>query len=216
MRMVLNNTPGKPVRRLVQELARFPLATIYQASTGARILTGAIRPLWPEAKLSGIAFTVQVPECENLMIHHAIYQAEAGDVIMAAVEGDAEAANWGMIMTVAAIEREIAGYVTDGCVRDSQEIRKLGFPIFCRGIAIKSTRKEAIGFLNRPIGLGGALIWPGDIVFGDHDGVLLLSPNGLEAVLERAHELESREKALVDALRQGRSTLELYKWGSAE
>jgi 4-hydroxy-4-methyl-2-oxoglutarate aldolase len=121
-----------------------------------------------------------------------------------------EAGFWGGIMTVAAKQRGIAGLVTDGAVRDTEEIIKMDFPVFCQSISIKGTTKTCLGTINHPIFFEGVKIEPGDLIVGDSDGVVVVAREDVPEVLEMARKREEKEKRISAELRQGKSTLELY------
>jgi 4-hydroxy-4-methyl-2-oxoglutarate aldolase len=165
-------------------------------------------------RVAGPAFTVETPPGNNLWIHRAIAAAAPGDVLVVVTSGHYEAGYWGDIMTVAALEREIAGLVIDGCVRDSEAIARFQFPVFARGLSIRGTGKDsaAPGSLQQPITLGDVTVQPGDLVVGDADGVVVVPRLRVTEVLEKATEREKREAEIVERLRNGETTLEIYGW----
>jgi 4-hydroxy-4-methyl-2-oxoglutarate aldolase len=164
-------------------------------------------------RLAGPAFTVATPPGNNLWIHRAL-AAAAGEVLVVVTSKHYEAGYWGDIMTVAALARGIAGLVIDGCVRDSEAIARLQFPVFARGLSIRGTRKDAAagGFLQAPVTLGEVTIGPGDLVVGDADGVVVISRGRVPEVMEKAREREKHEAQVVERLRKGETTLDIYGW----
>ncbi|WP_067812720.1 RraA family protein [Actinomadura kijaniata] len=184
-------------------------ATLSEASGLPVALSPRIRPLWPGARLCGPAFTVQGAGGDNLALHHAVLEAPPGSVLVADV-GGARFGHWGEILTVAAQQREIAGLLIDGGVRDAAEIRALGFPVFSRNNAIFGTRKDFRGVLGRPVTVGGVIVHAGDLVVGDLDGVVALPASETRPILDRADARVAHERELMERLREGRSTLELY------
>ena len=135
--------------------------------------------------------------------------AESRDVLVVTVGGYVEAGSWGEVMTVAAQARGLAGLVIDGSVRDSRAIIDAKFPVFAKGLSIKGTTKESPGFVNHPICIGGVTVCPGDVVFGDGDGVVIVSQRELIEVLEKCRLRRLKEEKIKEELRRGRSTLEL-------
>jgi 4-hydroxy-4-methyl-2-oxoglutarate aldolase len=194
---------------LLEELARFDTATLYEAAGQKGMVDPAIRPLWRGARLCGPALTVRCPAGDNLALHQAVRIATPGDVLVASVEGYLLAGAWGEILTVAAQARGIGGLAIDGAVRDSEAIAQRAFPIFSRGVAIGACTKEKLGELNVPLSFGGVLVRPGDIVVGDADGLVVIPQERAEATLEGARQRRAREQKLMDQLQAGRSTLEL-------
>ena len=140
----------------------------------------------------------------------AIYAAEKGDVLVVSVGGFTEAGPWGEIMTLAARVRGIAGLVIDGSIRDSMAIRELGFPAFSKGLSIKGTTKDSLGYINHPIIIGGVTVHPGDAILGDADGVVVVARKDLTEVLEKSKLRKEKEEKIKKELQMGKSTLELY------
>ena len=120
---------------------------------------------------------------------------------------------WGEIMAVAARSVGIAGLVTDGSVRDLDQMFKLGFPVFCSGVCIKGSSKEGLGFIGYPVNLRGVVIKPGDIILGDDDGVVAVDLDEAPGILEASKKRESQEAAVFEEIRNGNSTLEIYGLG---
>jgi 4-hydroxy-4-methyl-2-oxoglutarate aldolase len=135
-------------------------------------------------------------------------------VLVVSTSGYTDVGYWGDIMTVAALSRQIAGLVIDGCVRDSDAIARLQFPVFARGLSILGTKKDADapGSLEAPIVLGSTTVHRGDLVVGDGDGVVVIDQRSVTEVIAKAREREKREAEIVKRLRKGETTLEIYGW----
>jgi len=196
------------------ELARgFGAATLHEAFERQGDLPAAIRAA-SVARLAGPALTVSTRPGNNLLIHRALLQARPGEVLVVALtEQTADGHDfgyWGDILTTAAIEKGIAGLVIDGCVRDIEAIRALGFPVFCRGTAIRGTAKAAEGEVGGTVRIGAIGIARGDLVVGDADGVVVLPAARVAATLERAAQRETKEGGIIEELKRGRTTMELY------
>jgi 4-hydroxy-4-methyl-2-oxoglutarate aldolase len=159
--------------------------------------------------VSGQAVTVECPPGDNLMLHVAVANAEPGVVIVATVGGYLLAGAWGEILTEAARARGVAGLVIDGAVRDIDAIEALRFPVFSRGLAIGSCTKERPGTLGASIQFGGATVRPGDLVFGNADGLVIVDQDRIEEVYAAAVTRRDRESEIITRLRQGRTTIEL-------
>ncbi len=201
---------SRPSQRLIEELSRFDTATVHEASEGRGALESSIKPVDPKSRLCGPAVTVAGRAGDNLILHKAIYVAERGDVLVVSVGGFTEAGPWGEIMTVAARVRGIAGLVIDGSIRDSIAIQELGFPAFSKGLSIKGTTKDCLGYINHPIVIGGVTVYSGDVILGDADGVVVVSQMDLAEVLEKCKLRKEKEEKIKKELQTGKSTLELY------
>jgi 4-hydroxy-4-methyl-2-oxoglutarate aldolase len=169
----------------------------------------AIRPAWRGARVCGPAVTVECPPGDNLMLHVAVAHARPGVVIVAAVGGYLQAGAWGEILTEAARARGLAGLVIDGAVRDIDAIEASGFPVFSRGLAIGSCTKERRGKLDVPIQFGGAPVRPGDLVFGNADGLVIVEHDRIDAVYQAAAGRRRKELEIITKLREGCTTMEL-------
>ena len=189
-------------------------ATLHEAAGKIGALPSGIKPIASGMRLEGPAFTVSSPAANNLWLHKAIAVASAGDVLVVEVGGHYEAGYWGEIMTVAAQARGVVGLVIDGCVRDAEQITALGFPICSRGLCIRGTGKSTTppGSLNEPIDIGDVTISPGDLIVGDGDGVVAIPSDRVEEVLEKSRRRLDKEAAVMERLRKGETTLDIYGW----
>lgn len=184
-------------------------ALLHEALGKRGAMNHDVRPAFPGAKILGRALTIKSAPGDNLMLHLALSIAQPGDVLVATVDGFLEAGIWGEIATVAAQVRGVRGLVTDGAVRDTEMIARMGFPIFSRGLCIKGTTKRQKGELNQPIVLAGAVVNPGDIIVGDADGVVVVPAGEVDAVVAKANEIRQREEGIMAQLKQGKLTLDL-------
>jgi 4-hydroxy-4-methyl-2-oxoglutarate aldolase len=145
------------------------------------------------------------------MLHKAIERAQPGDILVASVGGYYEAGYWGALMATSAVAKKLAGLAIDGCIRDSAEIIRMGFPIFCRGICIQGTTKTVLGLINHPTLLGGVLVHPGDLILGDDDGIVVVRREECRTVLENSIQRIEAEKKKEEKLKSGTSSVELNK-----
>jgi 4-hydroxy-4-methyl-2-oxoglutarate aldolase len=169
----------------------------------------AIRASWSGARVAGVAFTVQGAGGDNLALHRGIYAAPAGSVLVADVGGAAHG-HWGEVLAVAAQVRGIVGLVLDGGVRDHDEQRDLGFPVFSRNDSIVGTRKLFDGEHGTAVTIGGVRVRTGDFVVGDADGVVIIPAWLATEIAERADARVRTELDYLARLRAGASTLDLY------
>ena len=116
-------------------------------------------------------------------------------------------------MATSAMARKIGGLAIDGCVRDSEEMIRMGFPIFCRGFCIRGTGKTGLGLINHPTLFGGVMVNPGDLILGDEDGMVVVDRTECKTVLEKAIERVEMEKKKSVQLSAGVSSVEFNKLG---
>jgi 4-hydroxy-4-methyl-2-oxoglutarate aldolase len=197
---------------LLPSLARLDAATVHEADGRRGALPAAIKPIDPSFRVCGPAFTVDCPPGDNLWIHHALYAAAPGDVLVVDVRGHTEAGYWGEILSEAALARGLGGLVISGGVRDSQRLLEQGFPVFSTGLCIRGTVKDPTrdGRLAQPIRLGDVNVRSGDIVLGDADGVVVVPAERLDRVAEAAQSRADSEQEILTRLRAGESTLDIF------
>ena len=150
---------------VIAAAARLPSSTIHEAAGKTGALPSAIKPVAPSFRISGPAVTVHSPPGDNLWLHRALYVARPGDILVVYVGGKFEHGYWGEIMSTAARKQGLGGLVIDGCVRDSELLLTVGFPIFARGLCICGTGKDfgARGWINAPVLIGDVTVmvsWP--------------------------------------------------------
>jgi 4-hydroxy-4-methyl-2-oxoglutarate aldolase len=194
---------------IFSELRALGAATVYEAQGAKGALDSGIKPIDPASRLVGPALTVDTRPADNLMLHYALLKAKPGDVLVVDAKGFLEAGPWGDVLTAAALKAGVAGLVIHGAVRDAEAIVATGFPVFCRGLSIKGTGKVHPGKVNVPVCIGDVLIRPGDIVVGDRDGLVIVSPDEVESVLASARAREAKEAGFRSAIEKGASTAEL-------
>ena len=191
---VLTNAPAAVVSDALDRLGR-----------RHQVLDLAIRPLWPEARLAGVAVPVVIvadtsePELPYDGELTALDGLRPGDVPMFVVETGVRCASWGELFSCAAIGRGAAGLVVDGLVRDAAQIQALGFPTFARGLSPLDTFARAVVTgIDVDARVGGVDVRPGDHVVADIDGIVVIpqemATDVAEAVVTK-HRLEGNARA---------------------
>ena len=141
----------------------------------------------------GTAFTVHAPIGDNLFLHEALDLAEPGDVIVVDGGGYANRAFAGEIMMTFAQKKGIAGVVVDGCMRDSDGMRNLTMPVYSAGVTPQGPYKNGPGEINTAVSCGGQVVFPGDILVGDADGIVVIHKQDAEEVLAAAKKKKAGE-----------------------
>lgn len=193
----------RPPQELIEKFKPISVATVYEASGRKGFVNPKIKPIFKGMKLCGPAFTVQTVPGDNLMLHKALEKAQEGDIIVATVGDEYEYGYWGDLMATQAKVKKLGGLAIDGCVRDSEEIIEMGFPIFSRGLAIRGTVKASLGLINYPINFGGTVINPGDLILGDDDGIVIVRYEDCKEVLAKSKERVQKEEVKAKALMNG-------------
>src|SRR3954454_4439214 len=157
------------------------------ATEGRGVLANWIRALQEGARLVGPAFVVLACEDDNQAVRVAMGGAfPQGCVLVVGGQSTSRTATLGDLMALELKLAGVAGLVTDGLVRDSREIKALGFPVWCRGTTAAAPGKHNPGVVGGAVTIGGALVRDGDLVIADDDGVAVWPREGYEDLLERA------------------------------
>lgn len=139
-------------------------------------------------------------------------EAQPGEVLVVDVGQGQEFGYWGEIMATAGIASKIGGLVITGGVRDSDALIDLGLPTFSHGICIRGTIKDpkGDGAVGEPVRIGGVTIRKGDLVVGDADGVVVIPAEMADTIVEASKERDHKEVAILERIRAGESTLDVY------
>jgi 4-hydroxy-4-methyl-2-oxoglutarate aldolase len=199
----------RPDAALVKQLSAFSSATIHEAQGRLGALDSAIKPVDHRMSLCGPAFTVQCAPRDNLMLQTAIAYARPGDVVVVSAGDYEEAGSFGDVLANACQAKGLGGLITDTGVRDTEDLRALGFPVFSRSVSIKGTVKETVGPMCEPVTIGGVLVRPGDVMRADADGVVVVRREDAAAVTTASQERVDAEAGYISAYRAGRTVIEM-------
>ncbi|MBO4259939.1 4-carboxy-4-hydroxy-2-oxoadipate aldolase/oxaloacetate decarboxylase [Streptomyces griseorubiginosus] len=199
----------RPDAVVVEQLRAFSSATIHEAQGRLGALDSAIKPVDHRMSLCGPAFPVQCAPRDNLMLQTAIAYARPGDVIVVSAGAYEEAGSFGDVLANACQAKGLGGLVTDTGVRDTEDLRALGFPVFSRSVCIKGTVKETVGPMCEPVTVGGVLVRPGDVVRADADGVVVVRREDAAQVAAASKERVNAEAGYIAAYRAGRTVTEV-------
>ena len=140
----------------------------------------------------------------------AIELAAPGEVIVVEQRTGIDAGSWGGILTLGAKVKGVAGVVVDGPVRDIDEARSYGFPVYCRALTARTARTRVAEIeCNGPVTIGGVVVQPGDYVIADASGVAFIPAAQVEEVLSAAEQIAGREAAMAKALLLGKPITEV-------
>lgn len=174
----------------IKKFHSLPVANI--SDVMSRVIGAAIPPIHTDSQvLIGAALTVRTRPGDNLMVHKALDMAGPGDVIVVDAGSETSQAIVGEFMVAHGLQRDIAGFVIDGAVRDVGAIRKMRLPVHARGVKHRGPYKDGPGEVNVTVSIAGMVVQPGDLVIGDADGLVAVS----EAEAARIFDLASRKRA---------------------
>lgn len=201
---------GRADAAVVDRFAGVGVATIHEAQGRTGLLAPCIRPIYAGAHIAGTAVTVSLPPADNLMIHVAVEQCRAGDILVAAPTSASDAGYVGELLATSLQARGVRGVVIDAGCRDVAVLEQMGFPVWSRCVSAMGTVKEIIGDVNVPVVCAGQLVCPGDVVVADADGVVVVSQERAADVLASCVARDTREAQLRKRYESGELSLDVY------
>lgn len=180
-------------------------------------MSARVRPIAPTMRIAGRAHPVltadiyQRPADPYRLEIEAVDALQPGDVMVAATNGSERTCFWGELLSTAAISRDAVGCVIDGHCRDALQIIEMDFPVFCTGFRpVDSSWRSTVVDYDCPVECGNVLVHPGDIVFGDFDGIVVVPRLRLPEVIEAALAKVQGENQSREMLRQGGLLRDVY------
>jgi 4-hydroxy-4-methyl-2-oxoglutarate aldolase len=191
------------------ELARLGAATVHEAGGRTPVVDVPLIQIVPGSRAAGPARTVRCAQNDNLMVHAVVAEALPGEVLVLTMPEPAAVALVGDLLATQAQGKGVAALLVDGAVRDVEELRELGLPIWARHVRVRGAEKRTPGTIGEPVEVGGATIRPGDVVVLDEDGAVVVEQERVDEVLAAAREREEREHVKRSKLRDGALSYDL-------
>ncbi|WP_371667922.1 4-carboxy-4-hydroxy-2-oxoadipate aldolase/oxaloacetate decarboxylase [Streptomyces sp. NBC_00289] len=207
---VIVTNPPKADAKDVEALAGYGVATVSEAMGRTGLLGPEIRPIQQGVRVAGTAVTVLSWPGDNLMIHAAVEQCGEGDILVVTTTSPSTDGMFGELFATALHRRGVRGIVTTAGVRDTQELRDMGFAAWSRAVSAQGTVKATGGSVNVPVAVDGQVIRPGDVILADDDGVVVVPRERARATAEASEAREAKEAGARAAFLDGQLGLDRY------
>ena len=194
----------------IDALAGLGTATIHEA-IGRRGFAGPhLRPIQQGVSIAGSAVTVSSHPGDNLMIHAAVEMCQAGDVLVVTNTAPSTHGMFGDLLAGSLMARGVRGLVIDAGVRDTADLRAMGFPVWSQYVSCQGTVKASAGSVNVPVVLGGLTVQPGDVVCADDDGVVVVARTMAAEAVRLSEARLAKEAATRKRLNAGELGVDIY------
>jgi 4-hydroxy-4-methyl-2-oxoglutarate aldolase len=210
MRNVIVTAVPRADLAVVDQLAGLGVATVHEAIGRSGYLGPGLRPIQDGMRTGGTAVTVLCWPGDNLMIHAAVEQCQAGDLLVVTTTSPCTDGLFGELLATSLAARGVRGLVIETGVRDVAELRAMGFGVWSAAVSAQGTVKETAGAVNVPVSVGGQIIRPGDAILADDDGVVCVPRADVGPALEAARARVAREERNRASLAAGELGLDLY------
>jgi 4-hydroxy-4-methyl-2-oxoglutarate aldolase len=210
IRHTVRRTIERAPADVVRALGECGTATVHEA-IGRRGFVGAeTRPIQCDVRVSGTSVTVSCHPGDNLMIHAAVEVCEPGDILVVTNTAPSTHGMFGELLATSLMARGVCALVIDAGVRDTAELRAMGFAVWARHVSCQGTVKATPGSVNLPVVFGGVLVQPGDVVCADDDGVVVVARAEAQWARDQSFARIAREAATRRRLTAGELGVDIY------
>lgn len=202
-------TEPLPELAVLAELAELGSATVYEGGGRGSYVDADLVQVVPGSSVAGRALTVSCGQDDNLMVHAAMAEVRPGDVLVLTMPEPRPVALVGDLLATQARAQGAAAILVDAAVRDLEELRELGLPVWARWVRVRGAAKDAVGSVGEPVVVGGAMIRRGDVVVLDADGVAVVESERVGEVLDASRTRAEKETVKRAKLQHGALSYDL-------
>ena len=188
----------------INKLASYSTCNIADGMQKMYTMDSGIKAVTPTKKICGPAVTVRISLGDNLMLHKALGLVQPGDILVVDAQGCTTFSACGGIMMLRMKKLGVQGIVVDGSVRDIEDIREIGLPVYARNVVPQGGGKAGPGEVNFPVACGGVVVTPGDVIVADDNGVVCVRQDDIEQVAAGVEAKLQKEKKSYAEIEEGK------------
>ena len=209
-RHIIKRTIERADSSLVDALCEAGTATVHEAIGRVGYVGPHLRPIQQDVRIAGSAVTVLSHPGDNIMIHAAVEMCEAGDILVVTNTAPSTHGMFGDLLATSLMARGVRGLVLDAGVRDTMDLRSMGFPVWSQHVSCQGTVKSTPGSVNVPVVLGGVTVQPGDVICADDDGVVVVPRLDAGWAVQQTQARLAKEETMRGILESGELGIDVY------